>query len=188
MAGAKMNAVSEFELVAAACQGDTKALEHLFAENAPKLKRFVRSKIGNQEDIDDLVQDTFVQAQLSIKNFQGNSKFSTWLVGISYNIIRNYLSRSPHKKYNFVDDSHLDYVECSQQTPEQANDTSEFMGDLMKSLETLPADAQDMIIAVSVNAESYKDVARRHNCSVSALKSRIFRIRQSLRTQMQDHL
>ena len=175
-------------LVKAAALGDSDALEVLFIQNREKLIRFVQSKTGAQDEVEDLVQETFIQAQLSIQKFQGNSKFSTWLIGISYNIIRNYLSRSVHKKYDFVGGEYLDQIQDTRKTPEQANKAKELMTSLNDALANLPSDSKDMILSISVDGQTYEEVAQRHGCSVSALKSRIFRVRQALRQQMQDHL
>ena len=175
-------------LCKAAALGDSEALERLFILNRDKLVRFVRSKTGGQDEVEDLVQETFIQAQLSIQKFQGNSKFSTWLIGISYNIIRNYLNRSVHKKYNFVGGEYLDELKDTRKTPEEENSANQLMASLNAALDNMPNDAKDMILSLSVDGQTYEEVAQRHGCSVSALKSRVFRVRQALRVQMQDYL
>jgi RNA polymerase sigma-70 factor (ECF subfamily) len=72
---------SDLELIARWRRGDQRAATELVARHAQALARFAFS-VGTNEDVDDLVQDTFVRAFQSLDGFRGDSSFRTWLFTI----------------------------------------------------------------------------------------------------------
>jgi RNA polymerase sigma-70 factor (ECF subfamily) len=75
------DAPQEAELIARWKAGDQRAATRLVERHAPALARFAVS-CGVREDIDELVQDTFVRAFGSLDGFRGDSSFRTWLFTI----------------------------------------------------------------------------------------------------------
>ncbi len=66
--------------------GDTTAFNELFSRYDNKLRGFLAFKSAEQrQDIDDLVQETYVKAFLNIQQFQQQAQFSTWLLRIAIN-------------------------------------------------------------------------------------------------------
>src|SRR5687768_15267305 len=74
------------ELIAQWKAGDQRAAAELGARHAPSLARFAASS-GAREDIDELVQDTFVRAFGSLDGFRGDSSFRTWLFSIERRLL-----------------------------------------------------------------------------------------------------
>lgn len=66
--------------------GDERAASELVARHAPALARFA-ANLGAREDVDDLVQDTFVRAFGSIDAFRGESSLRTWLFTIERRLL-----------------------------------------------------------------------------------------------------
>jgi RNA polymerase sigma-70 factor (ECF subfamily) len=77
---------SDLELIAQWKQGDERAATELVSRHAQALARFAAS-FGAREDIDDLVQDTFVRAFQSLDGFRGESSFRTWLFTIERRLL-----------------------------------------------------------------------------------------------------
>ena len=63
-------------------QGDQRAATALVERHAPALARFL-SSVGVREEVDELVQDTFVRAFGALDSFRGDSSFRTWLFTIA---------------------------------------------------------------------------------------------------------
>ena len=74
------------ELIARWKQGDQRAATALVARHAPSLARFAAS-FGVRDDVEELVQDTFVRAFGSIDGFRGESSFRTWLFTIERRLL-----------------------------------------------------------------------------------------------------
>src|ERR1700743_3519035 len=72
-------------LVARAKEGDTAAFEQLVKQYERQIFRLAQHITQNREDAEDITQDAFLKAYQKLDQFQGNSKFSTWLVRIAVN-------------------------------------------------------------------------------------------------------
>ena len=75
----------DVELVARAKDGDVAAFEKLVRQYDRQIFRVAQHITQNREDAEDITQDVFFKAYQKLEQFQGNSKFSTWLVRIAVN-------------------------------------------------------------------------------------------------------
>src|SRR5919197_2244857 len=75
----------ELTLVQAAKAGDVAAFEELVKRYDRNIFRIAQHITQNREDAEDVVQDAFLKAYENLDQFQGNSKFYTWLVRIAVN-------------------------------------------------------------------------------------------------------
>src|ERR1700760_984939 len=72
-------------LVARAREGDTRAFGELVRRYEGKIFRLAQHITQNREDAEDVLQETFLKAYEHLDQFQGNSKFYTWIVRIAVN-------------------------------------------------------------------------------------------------------
>jgi len=77
---------TDLELIARWKRGDERAATQLVARHAPALARFA-SSFGVRDDVEELVQDTFVRAFHSLDGFRGDSSFRTWLFTIERRLL-----------------------------------------------------------------------------------------------------
>lgn len=77
---------ADLDLIARWRRGDQQAATELVSRHAQALARFAGS-FGANEDVDDLVQDTFVRAFQSLEGFRGDSSFRTWLFTIERRLL-----------------------------------------------------------------------------------------------------
>src|SRR6058998_4162744 len=75
----------ELALVQAAKGGDVGAFEELVKRYDRNVFRIAQHITQNREDAEDVVQDAFLKAYSNLEQFQGQSKFYTWLVRIAVN-------------------------------------------------------------------------------------------------------
>ena len=80
------NGQSDLDLIARWQRGDERAATELVARHAQALARFACS-FGATDEVDDLVQDTFVRAFNSLDGFRGESSFRTWLFTIERRLL-----------------------------------------------------------------------------------------------------
>ena len=83
----------------AAKAGYTLAFEELVTRNENRIYRLALNITQNQQDAEDLLQDTFVEAQEHLQEFRGGSRFSTWLVQIC---IKEALLKFPETDANWT--------------------------------------------------------------------------------------
>jgi len=91
-----VGAISDISLVTrAAAFHDNKAFDKLVMKYQSPIRRFFLSQtLGDKQLSDDLAQDTFIKAYVSIGRFKGLSSFSTWLYRIAYNVFLDYARRA----------------------------------------------------------------------------------------------
>ena len=77
---------TDADLIARWTGGDERAATLLVERHAPALARFVAS-LGGRQDVDELVQDTFVRAFGSLDAFRGESSLRTWLFTIARRLL-----------------------------------------------------------------------------------------------------
>jgi RNA polymerase sigma-70 factor (ECF subfamily) len=80
------------ELAVRSASGSRSAFEELVSRYGPRLFHFLRTRSGSDEDVEDLVQETFFKAYRNIGRFDPGRRFSTWLYTIAFR-----LSASRHR-------------------------------------------------------------------------------------------
>jgi RNA polymerase sigma-70 factor (ECF subfamily) len=78
---------AEHDLVARCKAGDRQACVALFREHRGAVARLIQRMLGPGADLDDLVQEVFLQVYRSIDRFRGTSRFSTWLHRVTVNVV-----------------------------------------------------------------------------------------------------
>jgi len=86
--------VEEKELIKSVQSGNVKAFSELVNRHKNMVYSLALKMIGNIEDAEEVAQDSFVKAFKSIKQFKGQSKFSTWLYRIAYFTAINHLRKN----------------------------------------------------------------------------------------------
>ena len=74
------------ELAARAAAGSRPAFEELVTRYGPRLLHFLRTRSGAGEDVEDLVQETFLKAYRNIGRYDPSRRFSTWLYTIAFRL------------------------------------------------------------------------------------------------------
>lgn len=169
----------------ASSETDRDTLLRSLVQHRTRLYRFIVKNIGNVSEAEDLVQQAFLEAVKSYENFHGQSKLSTWLYGIAMNLVRNYLSRAPHRRYDFVDDSSLDEHADSALTPAQAAEESQRMRHLQTAIADLPQNMREILLMVAVDEISYDEAASLLDVPVGTVRSRLSRARTALRAKLE---
>ena len=77
---------SESELLAACRRQDVRAFEQLYRTHGARLKSMAYHIVGNRQDAEDAVQETFLKLYRAIQGFQGQSSLGTWLCRIAINV------------------------------------------------------------------------------------------------------
>src|SRR5438105_3843929 len=75
------------DLVSRAASGDRAAFKAIYARHRQDVARLVYRMLSGSADVDDVVQEVFFQVHRSLKDFRGQSKFSTWLHRVTVNVV-----------------------------------------------------------------------------------------------------
>ena len=91
--------LSDRALVSAVAEGDQAALGALYDRFQRDVYRFAAHLSRGDAQIDDVVQNTFIEAYRSARRFRGDAAVKTWLFGIAANLVRAQ-RRSEHRRAN----------------------------------------------------------------------------------------
>jgi RNA polymerase sigma-70 factor (ECF subfamily) len=112
---------SDEQLVAATLGGDRNSYRTLVERYQDRLLRIALEIVKNPTDAEDIVQESFVKAFLSLDKFKGNSSFFTWLYRITFNMAVDFKRRAQRRG-----GSHFEYKEhLSVSTDVRGGDTNE---------------------------------------------------------------
>jgi len=181
----------ELALVQAAKQGDVGAFEQLVKRYDRNIFRIAQHITQNREDAEDVVQDAFLKAYENLDQFQGNSKFYTWLVRIAVNESLMKLRRRKTSKTVSMDEDveteegsmPREFADWSP-NPEQQYGQSELSEILRKTIQGLPASFRTVFVLRDVEGLSTEETAEMLNLSIPAVKSRLLRARLQLRERL----
>jgi RNA polymerase sigma-70 factor (ECF subfamily) len=146
--------------------------EQIWKQFSTQLLGFIRSKISDEEQARDLLQEVFIKIHKHSDQLAEESKLGSWLYQITRNSITDYYRK---KKPQLV--GIPDYLE-----EEQEDDTQEqFLRCLMPFVHELEPIYREALLQTTFGSQSQKTYAEREGLSYSAAKSRIQRARQQLK-------
>jgi RNA polymerase sigma-70 factor (ECF subfamily) len=178
-------------LVNRAREGDVQAFEQLVKQYDRQVFRIAQHITQNREDAEDVVQDAFLKAYEKLEQFQGNSKFYTWLVRIAVNESLMRLRKRRTGRMVSIDED-VETEEGSmprdlaewRPDPEMMYGQSELAEILRKTIQGLPPGFRVVFVLRDVEGLSTEETAETLGLSVPAVKSRLLRARLQLRERL----
>jgi RNA polymerase sigma-70 factor, ECF subfamily len=181
----------ELALVNAAKAGDVSAFEQLVKRYDRNVFRIAQHITHSREDAEDVVQEAFLKAYSNLAQFQGQSKFYTWLVRIAVNEALMKLRRRRPERFVSLDedvkteeDSLPREVADWSPNPEQLYNQSELRDILSRTIQGLPPTFRTVFVLRDVEGLSTEETAEALDLSVPAVKSRLLRARLQLRERL----
>jgi len=177
-------------LVAAAKGGDISAFETLVGRYERKIFRLAQNITQNREDAEDVLQEAFLKAYEHLGEFQGNSRFYTWLVRIAVN---QALMKLRKRRPNQVSlDEEIDTgeelmpreVEDWGPSPEERYQQTELSGILSSVISDLDPSFRIVFQLRDIEDLSTEETAEALGLSIPAVKSRLLRARLKLRQKL----
>lgn len=134
------------------------------------LYRHIRRLVGNHDDADDVIQNTFIKIFRNIERFEGKSKLFTWLYRIATNEAITFLNAKNRKDTDTLDDPHTSYS-ANNIKADSFIDGESIELKLQQALTTLP-DKQRAVFNLRYYDEMpYEQMAEILETSVGALKA-----------------
>jgi len=175
-------------------KGEKRAFDLLVRKYQHKLVSVISRYISDWSECQDVAQEAFVRAYRAIGSFRGDSAFYTWLYKIAINTAKNYLvsqGRRPPTDDIEVDDAML--IEGDTRLKETATPLHELLRQeieqtVFATVEQLPEELKTAITLREVDGLSYEEIAEKMKCPIGTVRSRIFRAREAIDTQLRPLL
>jgi RNA polymerase sigma-70 factor (ECF subfamily) len=180
----------EHLLVAAAKRGDSNAFEELVNRYEAKIFRLTMNITRNREDAEDAMQDAFLKSYSHLRDFQGDSRFYTWLVRIAANEALMRLRKRRPNQFSLdepvegEEDLMPRELEDWGPSPEQRFAQTEMHEILSSVIDKLEPGFRMVFVLRDVEELSTEETAKALGISVPAVKSRLLRARLKLRERL----
>jgi RNA polymerase sigma-70 factor, ECF subfamily len=178
--------------------GKEAAFERLLREQGGRMLAVARRLVRDEEDARDAVQEAFVSAFRSLDRFEGSSRISTWLHRIVVNACLMRLRSRQRRPEEPIEDLLPKFREDGHQVDHPSVEWSEPVDVLLqrreicdlvrRSIDRLPETYRTVLVLRDIEELSTEEAARLLGTSENALKIRLHRARQALRTLLDPHL
>ena len=170
----------ENRIIAQCLAGDRKAYTLLVERYKDLVHDLVYRMIGDAARAEDIAQDAFVKGYLSLRDFRGESRFSTWVCRIAINRCRDLLRRARREVLMPDGEPPLSESVDAGETPAAALERREREEVLRRALARLPLKYREAVVLRHIEGMEFREVGRLLGIAAGAAKVRTFRGREML--------
>jgi RNA polymerase sigma-70 factor (ECF subfamily) len=180
----------ELELVKGLQAGDQKAVAILYTSYFDRLYNFIFHSVKRNKALaEDIIQETFVSALKGARQFKGNSKLYTWLVGIAnHKIIDHYRNQAKDRSLN------IRVIERGSPGSEPVSDASQVISDGVESTElrltvrqalsNLPLDYREVLLLKYIENMTISEISQVMDRSPKSVDGLLTRARKMLKENL----
>ncbi len=170
--------LSDDKLVAAYACGDNQAFDILLKRHQSKVFSYILSIVKNRDVADDLFQETFVKAIMTIKQgrYAESGKFSAWISRIAHNLIIDYYRQEKAENVVSSDDENIDILnrkDLCEHNIEDAMVSSQIHCDIRKIIDALPDNQREVLMMRFYRDMSFKEIAEATKVSINTALGRM---------------
>ena len=174
--------LTDEELVARIVAGDHPLFEIVMRRYNQRIYRAVRAVLGSEEEVEDVMQQAYLNAYRNLGQFAGRAQFSTWLTRIAVN--EAIARRGRRQPFTGEDDSMIQLVESNAPDPEQETFVSELRDVMQKQVAALPDTFRAVLMMRDVEGLSTTETAECLGISEDLVKTRLHRARTMLKENL----
>jgi len=175
--------LSDPVLVTRAKSGDDRALEALCTRHAPRVERLARHILRDPEDARDAAQEALAKLCIRLRQFRGESQFSTWLHRLVVNTCRDVGERQRTRTHEPLPEELGADLEHD---PARGVRISELRRELCDSLEGISREQAQVIVLKDALGYTFEEIAAAVGMPVGTAKCHAHRGRNRLRQQLED--
>lgn len=151
----------------------------VWEEFSAPLKVFIRKRVANEQDAEDIYQEIFIKIHKNIDSVMDVNKIHAWIYRIARNSITDYY-RKNQNNYKFTELTE----DLESASEEELSSNSEIASCLKVMLDSLPEIYKQAIILTEIQCLTQKEVSEKLGLSLSGVKSRVQRGRKMLKEML----
>ena len=181
---------SDEKLVRASQRGQRTAFEELVARHRDKIYARAYSMMRNEDDALDLSQEAWIKGWQRLKQFQGESSFVTWMTRIVINLCLDQIRKHKRQRVESIEQLEADSGGVERQmpvietNPTEGLERSELRQRIDKTLGLLSYEHRTVLVLHEFEELEYKEIAKRMECSIGTVMSRLFYARRRMANLM----
>jgi RNA polymerase sigma-70 factor (ECF subfamily) len=170
-------------LVKRAKDGDARALATLCERHAPRVERLAAQVLTDPEDARDAAQEALAKLCVRLRQFRGDSQFSTWLHRLVVNTCHDVADRQRVRRWEpLVEDERV----AEDADPARAAALSELRHELAEELAGISREQARVVVLKDALGFSFAEIAERSGMPVGTAKCYAHRARAGLRARLRD--
>lgn len=152
--------------------GNESAFRELYRRHTPRMYALVMRVLGNEHDVDDVIQETWLRAIRSVPRFRWEASLSSWLAAIALNC-----ARGVHRR-----DKRWQTTEVSEDTPSRGRwDAMDARIDLERAMEKVPPGYRAVLTQYELEGLPHEEIAQQLGIATGTSKSQLHHARRFLR-------
>lgn len=159
--------------------GDIAAFDLLYRRTRQDVHRILFHLVGSNADMDDLIQETFIQLMKALRSFRGDSKFSTFLYRVCANVALMHLRGGRRRKEDPVEEL-PDAPAGTSSDPEHAAQAAQAAQMMSQALEKLSPEKRVVFVYHDFMGMGPEEIAESLSIPVNTVRSRLGRAREEL--------
>jgi RNA polymerase sigma-70 factor (ECF subfamily) len=176
----------ENRLIARAVAGEAAAFRALYERHRADVARLVFRMLGPRSDMEDVVQEVFVQVYKSLIDFRGQSKFSTWLHRVTINVVLMY-RRAARSRPVFADEPIVDgALRSGGIGPDEDAERRERLRAFGRLLDRLGDKKRIVFVLHELEGIPPNEIAKIVGAPVLTVRTRLFYARRELESMLAD--
>ena len=156
--------------------------------NKQSVKNIIR--LITKQDNEDLEQEVYVKVWQNANKYEEKGSFKSWICTIAKNVSKDYLKSAAFKRASVTtsDEVVLGTIKDSKLTPEGAMTSSERQNTIINAIENLKPKFKEVILLCEIYGYTYEDAAKKLNCPIGTIKSRIYNAKKELAISLKELL
>jgi RNA polymerase sigma-70 factor, ECF subfamily len=176
--------VPDAELVRLTLQGRTEAFHHLTERYYRPVGGFILKRVQRPDLVEDLVQETFLEAFRALKDGRKPEHFSSWLFGIAHNRCGKWLRRKRPVLFDPDQAPELPAAVSEQTLREEREEQQKLLASLDAALHHLPEDTRRLLELKHRDGKTCEQIAGELGRPVGTVKSLLARTYKQLRSRL----
>ncbi len=171
-------------------EGDAEAFNELVNRHHTKIYGLAYRILGNTEDAADATQETFLEAYKSIKSFQFQSQFGTWLYRIGINTCQQYIRKAQSRERTltaYTDEVEIRGIASEEYSPERMMLKKEQNQIVQDAINRLPPKQREVVTLFYMQHLKYREIAEVLNCSEGTVASRLNQALKNLKVKLSKY-
>lgn len=169
----------ESALISGILARDRRALSVFYRRFTPKLAVYIRAKVGNQNDAEEILQDTLFAFLEAIRDFQGEASLTTYLRAICHHKIVDYYRKKKIKQLVFSQMPNLEALVSQVKNPEEQLDSVLLKEKIQTVLGSLIPQYRRMLVSKYIEHLSVEEIAHKFALTLKGAESKLFRARRA---------
>ena len=178
---------SDAELIEKVKSGDNTGFNKIILKYQKQVYRFARRLLNEHDDADDVTQEVFIRLYNSINDFRGDSKLSTYIYRITYNLCLNHIKKKNRFQKMHVNIEQENNLTSGKDTnPEHDFVIKEKQKLIKKAYNSLPEKQKAIFNLRFYENLSYEEISEITGKSVGGLKANYFHAFKKIESKIKN--